>query len=105
MSGHGCHVYGPHDHELEHAQQGGHGGGHGESGSKINQIVLFTAVIATVGAVFGHMGGATHANAGLHVAIAMATIVLLTQKNWLEYVITAAGGIRLVVGALASLHV
>ena len=31
----------------------------------INQIALFTAVIATVGAVFGYMGGATQANAGL----------------------------------------
>jgi Na+/glutamate symporter len=65
MSEHGFHVHGPHDHELEHAQQGGHGAGHGESGGMINQIALFTAVIATVGAVFGYMGGATQANAGL----------------------------------------
>ena len=63
MSGHGFHVHGPHDHELEHAQQGGHGGGHG---GMINQIALFTAVIATVGAIFGYMGGATQANAGLY---------------------------------------
>ena len=67
MSGHGFHVHGPHDHELEHAQQGGHGGGHGEQhGGMINQIALFTAVIATVGALFGYMGGATQANAGLY---------------------------------------
>jgi Na+/glutamate symporter len=66
MSGHGFHVHGPHDHELEHAQQGGHGAGHGENGGMINQIALFTAVIATVGAVFGYMGGATQANAGLY---------------------------------------
>jgi hypothetical protein len=64
MSGHGFHVHGPHDHELEHAQQGGHGG-HSESGGMINQIALFTAIIATVGAVFSYMGGATQANAGL----------------------------------------
>ena len=63
MSGHGFHVHGPHDHELEHAQQGGHGGEHG---GMINQIALFTAVIATVGAIFGYMGGATQANAGLY---------------------------------------
>lgn len=66
MSGHGFHVHGPHDHELEHAQQGGHSGGHGDHGGMINQIALFTAVIATVGALFGYMGGATQANAGLY---------------------------------------
>lgn len=32
----------------------------------INQIALFTAIIATVGALFGYMGGATQANAGLY---------------------------------------
>ncbi len=67
MSGHGFHVHGPHDHELEHAQQGGHGheGGHGSSGGMINQIAMFTAIIATVGAIFGYMCGATQANAGI----------------------------------------
>ena len=63
MSGNGFHVHGPHDHELEHAQQGGHGE-HG-SGGMINQIAMFTAIIATVGALFSYMGGATQANAGL----------------------------------------
>ena len=58
-------MHGPHDHELEHAQQGGHGG-HGESGGMINQIAMFTAIIATVGAIFGYMGGATQANAGIY---------------------------------------
>lgn len=65
MSGQGFHVHGPHDHELEHAQQGGHGGEHA-SGGMINQIAMFTAIIATVGAIFGYMGGATQANAGLY---------------------------------------
>jgi lipopolysaccharide export LptBFGC system permease protein LptF len=65
MSGHGFHVHGPHDHEIEHAQQGGHGG-HGDSGGMINQIAMFTAIIATVGAIFSYMGGATQANAGLY---------------------------------------
>jgi NACalpha-BTF3-like transcription factor len=65
MSGHGFHVHGPHDHELEHAQQGAHGGGH-ESGGMINQIAMFTAIVATIGAIFGYMGGATQANAGLY---------------------------------------
>jgi Na+/glutamate symporter len=66
MSGHGFHVHGPHEHELEHAQQGGHEGAHGEHGGMVNQIAMFTAIIATIGAVFGYMGGATQANAGLY---------------------------------------
>ena len=197
MSGHGFHVHGPHDHELEHAQQGGHGG-HGDSGGMINQIAMFTAIIATVGAIFGYMGGATQANAGLYknnaaikkteasnqwnffqskstkqslaelardlapedkkafyqvkveryekekgeiklvadkmeaeatqwdhqsdeqmhqhhrwaqsttvlqVCIALAAIALLTKKKWLEYAMFAAGGVGLVVGVLAALHI
>jgi Na+/glutamate symporter len=198
MSGHGFHVHGPHDHELEHAQQGGHGGSNGEHGGMINQIAMFTAIIATVGAVFGYMGGATQANAGLYknnaaikkteasnqwnffqskstkqslaelardlapdakkaayqdkvdryekekgeiklvadkleldatqwekqsdeqmhqhhrwaqsttvlqVCIALAAISLLTKKKWLEYAMFAAGGIGLLVGAMAALHI
>ena len=65
MSGHGFHVHGPHDHALEHATQGG--GDHGNAhDSMTNQIAMFTAIIATVGAIFGYMGGATQANAGLY---------------------------------------
>jgi hypothetical protein len=68
MSGGTFHVHGPHDHELEHAAQ--HAAGHGEhaaaGGGMINQIAMFTAVIATVGAIFAYMGGATQANAGLY---------------------------------------
>jgi len=59
MSGDGFHVHGPHDHELEHAAQ--HGGDR-----MTNQIAMFTAIIATVGAIFSYMGGATQANAGLY---------------------------------------
>src|SRR6478736_2232484 len=65
MSGAGFHVHGPHDHELEHAAQGAHDGAHGAAGGMINQIAMTTAIIATVGAIFGYMGGATQANAGL----------------------------------------
>ncbi|MDO9088769.1 MAG: DUF4337 domain-containing protein [Burkholderiaceae bacterium] len=60
MSGTGFHVHGPHDHELEHAAQSAHGGN-----GMVNQIAMFTAIIATVGAIFSYMGGATQANAGL----------------------------------------
>lgn len=68
MSGHGFHVHGPHDHALEHAAQGGHEGGHGggHDDKMTNQIAMFTAIIATVGAMFSYMGGATQANAGLY---------------------------------------
>jgi len=59
MSEHGFHVHGPHDHELEHAAQG-----HGNSFT--NKVAMFTAIIATVGAIFGYMGGATQAAAGLY---------------------------------------
>jgi hypothetical protein len=63
MSGHGFHVHGPHDHELEHATQNAH---EGHGGSMTNQIAMFTAIIATVGAIFSYMGGATQANAGMY---------------------------------------
>ncbi len=67
MSGGGFHVHGPHDHELEHAAQGGHGSGH-DSGHKSHAggIAVVTAIIATVGALFAYQGGATQANAGLY---------------------------------------
>ena len=195
MSEGGFHVHGPHDHELEHAVQGGHG----EHGSAMtNQIAMFTAIIATVGAIFAYMGGATQANAGLYknnaaikkteasnqwnyfqskstkqslaeisrdlaakesdrekyqakvdryekekneikvvadkleeestewdhqsdeqmhqhhrwaqattvlqVAIALAAIALLTRKKWLEVAMFGCGGLGVIVGILAALH-
>ena len=67
MSGDGFHVHGPHDHELEHAAQGGHDDhGSKSKGGMIAQIAVITAIIATVGAIFSYMGGATQANAGLY---------------------------------------
>ena len=65
MSGHGFHVHGPHDHELEHAAHAAHGG-HDSNGGMTAQIAVVTAIIATIGAVFGYMGGATQANASLY---------------------------------------
>lgn len=201
MSGGGFHVHGPHDHELEHAAQGGHHDDHGDAAGKsmINHIALFTAIIATVGALFAYMGGATQANAGLfknnaaikkteasnqwnyyqskstkqslaelardlaasaeekskyqakvdryekekgeikaaaekleadasdwdrqsdaqmhqhhrwaqattvlQIAIALAAIALLTKKRWLELAMYGSGGVGVVVGVLALLHV
>jgi Domain of unknown function (DUF4337) len=65
MSGAGFHVHGPHDHELEHAAQHAHGHGE-EGGGMLSRIAMFTAIIATVGAIFSYMGGATQSNAGLY---------------------------------------
>ena len=59
MSGQGFHVHGPHDHEIEHVAQ------HGAQDPSAGTIAVATAVIATVGALFSYMGGATQANAGL----------------------------------------
>jgi hypothetical protein len=199
MSGGTFHVHGPHDHELEHATQHAAEGHHGATaGGMVNQIAMFTAVIATVGAIFAYMGGATQANAGLYknnaaikkteasnqwnyyqsksskqnlselalalvaedkkdfykkeidryklekaeiklgadkleaeasewdkksdeqmhqhhrwaqattalqVSIALAAIALLTKKKWLEWGMFGVGGIGVVIGALAMLHV
>ncbi|MBN9365869.1 MAG: DUF4337 domain-containing protein [Comamonadaceae bacterium] len=65
MSSHGFHVHGPHDHAVEHAaEHAAHS--HGADNRLTTQIAMATAVIATVGAVFSYMGGATQANAGLY---------------------------------------
>jgi hypothetical protein len=57
MSGHGFHVHGPHDHAVEHAAHKGD--------SFSNNIAVMTAVLATVGALFGYLGGATQNDAAL----------------------------------------
>lgn len=58
MSENGFHVHGPHDHELEHAAQH-------EPRGFAGQLAVITAILATVGAFFSYMGGATQANAGI----------------------------------------
>jgi hypothetical protein len=50
MSGHGFHVHGPHDHEVEHVAH--HGGD-----SFTSRLAVLTAILSTVGAIFGYMGG------------------------------------------------
>ena len=60
MSGQGFHVHGPHDHEVEHAVE------HNTKSSSSGVIAVVTAILATVGAMFSYMGGATQANAGLY---------------------------------------
>ena len=60
MSSDGFHVHGPHDHAVEHAVEHANHADHGDS--MTNQIAMFTAVLATVGALFSYMGGLTQAN-------------------------------------------
>lgn len=58
MSGHGFHVHGPHDHELEHAAHG--------NDDFASRIAVMTAIMATVGALFGYEGGATQNSAAMY---------------------------------------
>jgi uncharacterized protein DUF4337 len=57
MSGHGIHVHGAHDHAVEHEA---HKGGLGQ------QVAIFSAVLATVGAVVSFLGGHTQNEALLY---------------------------------------
>ena len=57
MSGHGIHVHGAHDHAVEHEA---HKTGLGQ------QIAIFTAVLATVGAIVSFFGGDTQNKALLY---------------------------------------
>ena len=54
MSGHGVHVHGAHDHAVEHEA---HKGGLGQ------QVAIFSAILATVGAIVSFFGGHTQNNA------------------------------------------
>ncbi len=52
MSGGKFHVHGPHDHAVEHAS---HGGGNGLT----QYVAVFTAILATIGAIGSYQGGHT----------------------------------------------
>src|SRR5437773_960608 len=57
MSGHGIHVHGAHEHAVEHeAQKGGLG----------QQVAIFSALLATVGAIVSFLGGHTQNEALLY---------------------------------------
>src|SRR5216110_3462427 len=51
----GFHIHGPHDHEVEHRAQ------HGDPFA--GRVAVMTAIFATIGAMFGYMGGATQNDA------------------------------------------
>ena len=55
--GHGIHVHGPHDQAVEHEA---HKPGLGQ------QVAIFTAILATVGAIVSFFGGDTHNKAMLY---------------------------------------
>ncbi|MBR7798977.1 DUF4337 domain-containing protein [Undibacterium fentianense] len=57
MSGHGFHVHGPHDHEVEHAAH--------SNDQFSSRIAVMTAIMATVGAILGYEGGATQNEAAM----------------------------------------
>ena len=69
MSGGQFHVHGPHDHALEpgaHGEHGGAGEGGGEGpgahqfgASFVQWVAVFTAILATVGAIVSYQGGHT----------------------------------------------
>lgn len=57
MSADGFHVHGAHEHELEH---------HAASGDGLaGQVAIFTAVLASIGAIISYQGGATQNEAML----------------------------------------
>lgn len=57
MSEDGFHVHGAHEHELEHHAQGGEG--------LAGQVAIFTAVLASLGAIISYQGGSTQNEAML----------------------------------------
>lgn len=57
MSGDGFHVHGAHEHAVEHHAQSGDGLG--------GQIAIFTAVLASIGAIVSYQGGFTQNEAML----------------------------------------
>lgn len=99
MSGHGFHVHGPHDHELEHAAQ------HADKDRFAGTIAVMTAILATIGALFSYMGGATQATTALQISIAMAAMALLTRRKWLEWGMFGLAGIGIALGGAAVLHI
>ena len=76
MSGQGFHVHGPHDHEMEHVAQ--HGGDNFTS-----RLAVLTAVLSTVGAIFGYLGG--HAQNAALLYKNEASIVKTAAANQWNY--------------------
>jgi len=54
----GFHVHGPHDHAVEHAA-------HDSQDKFSGRVAVLTAILATIGATFGYLGGATQSDAAM----------------------------------------
>ena len=63
---HHFHVHGAHEHEVEHAATGEHQGGGRHGIALAQQVALFTALLAAVGAVVSYLGGNTQNEALFH---------------------------------------
>jgi Domain of unknown function (DUF4337) len=59
MSGGKFHVHGPHDHAVEHEAQGHGHGDNGQGASLAQTVAIFTAILATIGAIVSYQGGHT----------------------------------------------
>ena len=58
MSGGKFHVHGPHDHALERgAHDEGSGEGHKAEAGSVQTAAVFTAILATIGAIVSYQGG------------------------------------------------
>ena len=67
MSGGKFHVHGPHDHAVEHEAAHGNEHADGKGGFNLAQMVaIFTAILATIGAIVSYQGGHTQNEALLH---------------------------------------
>ncbi len=67
MSGGKFHVHGPHDHAVEHEAAHGNEPAGGKGGFNLPQMVaIFTAILATIGAIVSYQGGHTQNEALLH---------------------------------------
>ncbi len=77
MSDDGFHVHGPHDHEMEHVAQ--HGGDNFTS-----RLAVLTAVLSTVGAIFGYLGGHSQ-NAALLYKNEASIVKTAASNQWNYY--------------------
>lgn len=56
MSGHDFHVHGAHEHAVEHEKESGLG----------QYVAIFTAILASIGAIVSYQGGATQNEAMMY---------------------------------------
>ena len=96
MSGGKFHVHGPHEHAAEHEAGGGHGN-HDKSGANFAQwVAIFTAILATIGAIVSYQGGHTQ-NEALYYKNEAVLKKASASNEWAYYqasAITCSSGSR-----------